>query len=365
MSSFFLLAVPLAEDQIECLRCLYTSDYESHKKRNPRRVAGTLEWFLEHEKYQHWQQEQKSSLLWVSADPGCGKSVLASFLVNELRSKSQSGTVCYFFFKDGDENQNSATLALCALLHQLFSAKNSLIKHAMTQFKDKKHKFTEEFQALWDVFVSAAADPNCGKVICIVDGLDECEEFTRKRLIESLVELYSGPGKEITNALLKFIVTSRPYPSIERQFSELEIMRLKAEDETNHIGDDIARVVRTRVDRIRRLKSLTPEVQDSLKKRLIDNADRTFLWVSLVLTMIEDSAKASRKVLEEMISTIPSELDAVYDKILQQSSDHEYARKLLHIVVAAIRPLTLEEINVALAMKPTVTSVAGVRLVIT
>jgi hypothetical protein len=348
--------VPLTEDQIECLHCLYTSDYESHKKRNPDRVAGTLEWFLEHEKYQHWLHEQKSSLLWVSADPGCGKSVLASFLVNELKSKSQPGTVCYFFFKDGNENQNSATLALCALLHQLLKANNSLIKHAMMQFKDKKHKFTEEFHALWEVFVSAAADPDCGKVICIVDGLDECEGLTQKQFIKSLVELYSDLGNENTNALLKFIVTSRPYPSIERQFSEPVIMRLKAEDETNHTSDDIALVVRTRVDRIASQRSLIPKVRDNLKKRLIDNADRTFLWVSLILTLIEESARVSRNALEEMISTIPSELDAVYDRILQKSSDTEYARKLLHIVVAAIRPLTLDEINVALAMKPSVKS---------
>jgi len=317
-------STPLAEDQKECLRCLYTSDYKSHKKRNPDRAAGTLEWFLEHEKYQHWLQEDKSSLLWVSAGPGCGKSVLASFLVNELSSKSQSelsGTVCYFFFKDGDEKQNSAIHALCALLHQLFTVNNSLIKHAMTQFKNKKHKFTEEFQALWEVFVSAAADPNCGKVICIVDGLDECEEFTRKLLIKSLVELYSDLGNQNTNALLKFIVTSRPYPSIERQFNEPVIMRLNAEDETNYINDDIARFIQTRVDRIGRLNHLPPDVQDSLKSRLINNTDRTFLWVSLVLTMIEESSRVSRKALEEMISTMPSTLDAVYDKILQQSSD--------------------------------------------
>jgi hypothetical protein len=291
----------------------------------------------------------------VSADPGCGKSVLASFLVDELKSlTSQSelhGTVCYFFFKDDNEKQNNATFALCALLHQLFTANKSLLKYAMTEFNNKDRKFAEEFRTLWKIFKSAIADPNCGKVICVVDGLDECGKSARDLFIESLVTLYSTLGQD-SNEFLKFIVTSRPYPSIERRFSKSPTIRLKAEDETDDISRDISRVVRARVGSIASQRSLTPAVQANLEERLIHNADRTFLWVSLILKMIEDSARVSKKALEDMISNIPSALDAVYDKILQQSSDYKHARKLLHIVVAAIRPLTLDEINVALSIGP-------------
>ena len=291
----------------------------------------------------------------MSADPGCGKSVLASFLVDELKSPtSQSelhGTVCYFFFKDDNEKQNNATFALCALLHQLFTANKSLRKYAVTEFNNKNQKFAEEFRTLWNIFKSAIADPNCGKVICVVDGLDECGKSTRDLFIESLVKLYSMVGKD-SNEFLKFIVTSRPYPSIERQLSKSPTIRLKAEDETDDISSDISRVVRARVGSIASQRSLSLAVQADLEERLIHNADRTFLWVSLILKMIEDSARVSKKALEDMISSIPSALDAVYDKILQQSSDHKHARKLLHIVVAAIRPLTLDEINVALFIRP-------------
>jgi hypothetical protein len=355
MSSLPLAHVPLTDDQEQCLHCLYTSDYESHKRRNPLRVEGTLEWFQEHGNYQHWLEEPKSSLLWVSADPGCGKSVLASYLVDKLRSKSQSelpATVCHFFFKDDNEKQNSATFALCALLHQLFTANYSLIKHAMTQFKNKGQKFAEEFQALWSIFMSAAADPECGNVICIVDGLDECEKLTQDQLIKSLVGFYSGLERQDTSVFLKFIVTSRPYTSIEKQFREPVMIRLKAEDKTNEINDDISLVIRTRVGEIASQKNLSPVVQANLEKRLIENAGRTFLWVSLILAMIEGSARVSRKALEDTIATIPSALDEVYDKILERSSDYEYARRLLHIVVAAIRPLSLKEVNVALSIKP-------------
>lgn len=38
-------------------------------------------------------------------------------------------SVCYFFFKDNEE-QDSIAIALCAILHNLFSCRPELIRHA-------------------------------------------------------------------------------------------------------------------------------------------------------------------------------------------------------------------------------------------
>ena len=85
-----------AKSRQKVLQCLVKSvdssgqsiDYESYRTRNPPRVPGTCTWFLEHPKFKVWRSESSSSLLWLSADPGCGKSVLASFLVEELQTTS-------------------------------------------------------------------------------------------------------------------------------------------------------------------------------------------------------------------------------------------------------------------------------------
>ncbi|KAF8532820.1 hypothetical protein BDD12DRAFT_677183, partial [Trichophaea hybrida] len=137
--------------------------------------------------YQRWREEQNSSFLWVSANPGCGKSVLAAFLVDKLKQSEPSSTaVCFFFFKDDKERQKNASFALSALLHQLFTTKRSLIQHAMKEFEDKGEEFTKELNTLWCIFTAATTDPDCGDVICIIDGLDECEEPTRDELVERL-----------------------------------------------------------------------------------------------------------------------------------------------------------------------------------
>ncbi|KAI0423611.1 hypothetical protein F5Y09DRAFT_348659 [Xylaria sp. FL1042] len=70
-----------ATARAEFLRPLYTSPYEDRKNRNPKRADGTCECFTAHRLFQNWRREP-SSLLWVSADPGCGKSVLAKYLTS-------------------------------------------------------------------------------------------------------------------------------------------------------------------------------------------------------------------------------------------------------------------------------------------
>jgi hypothetical protein len=93
-------------------------------------VSSTCQWVLNHERYHSWHENSRDSLLWISADPGCGKSVLAKSLIdNELRN-TEEHTICYFFFKDNKAQDNIAT-ALYALLHQLFTHQPYLIRDAV------------------------------------------------------------------------------------------------------------------------------------------------------------------------------------------------------------------------------------------
>src|SRR2546421_3831359 len=114
-------------EKLQLLNKLYTSPYRDRKDRNPERVDGTCEWFTNHPLFRSWQGSKTSSLLWVSADPGCGKSVLAKYLVDAMLRSRKSRTTCYFFFKDDFEDQRSATSALCCILRQLFMQNDALL----------------------------------------------------------------------------------------------------------------------------------------------------------------------------------------------------------------------------------------------
>lgn len=69
------------------------SAYEWHKNRVDDRVDGTCQWLLQHEHYKDWLTQQSGPLL-VSADPGCGKSVLAKYLVD--KALPRSSIILYF-----------------------------------------------------------------------------------------------------------------------------------------------------------------------------------------------------------------------------------------------------------------------------
>jgi hypothetical protein len=188
-----------AGEECKCHQALRTSGYEKHKARNPDRVDGTCKWFLEHPNFHSWQESKNSSLLWVSADPGCGKSVLSKFLIDKELPTINSRTTCYFFFKNDDIDQKSATKALCALLHQLFSQKSALVKYAIPDFRYEGANLAQLLGKLWSILTKAAADPKAGDIICVLDALDECEESDRFKLIDTLKDFYRNIAGNGTN----------------------------------------------------------------------------------------------------------------------------------------------------------------------
>lgn len=293
-------------------------------------------------------------MLWVSADPGCGKSVLSKSLIDDELRSTNSRTTCYFFFKDDNRDQTVITNALCAILHQLFSTKRELLVHAIPEFNNHGEKLPKLFAALWRILLSAAKDPEAGEIICILDALDECEESGRLQLINSLTDLYCNATGNRGDATLKFLVTSRPYYNIERSFAELTskfpTIRLAGEGESESIKREIDIVVKARVQKIGTKLMLDDSERISLEEDFLSITHRTYLWVDLIFKVIEQRLAITKKRLRTIIGTIPDTLDKAYEAILERSTDKLQARKLLHIIVSAVRPLTLREMNIALAI---------------
>ena len=121
----------LSDLEVRCLQYLST-DYEEGKDRNKKRVPGTCQWVLDNDIFQDWR-ESPSSLLWISADPGCGKSILSKTLIDErlVTSSTKPVSVCCFFFKYDDAKRQTGDQVLAAILHQLFVQRPCLLKHAV------------------------------------------------------------------------------------------------------------------------------------------------------------------------------------------------------------------------------------------
>lgn len=290
-------------------------------------------------------------MLWISADPGCGKSVLTRFLIEDEFHLTNTHTACYFFFKDNEE-QSSLSTALCALLHQLFSSRPSLILHAMDAFKQDAEKFQKETDKLWGIFKTAATDSGAGSITCIIDALDECRVEDRRKFINFLTQFHLEGANSVRGFHLKFLVTSRPYQDIELEFNDIpepQSIRLTGEDSNADISQEIDFVIRDRVKQVGRKLNMSSEVQQALQEKLLAVQHRTYLWLHLVMQEVEHSLRKTTKAFLQKTSSLPTTVEDAYEKILGRlkKSQRGDAEILLHLVVSARRPLTLSEMDVA------------------
>ena len=331
------------------------SDYEGQKNSNPDRVQGTCQWFLQHERYQMWRDSETDNVLWVSADPGCGKSVLAKSLIDHELRCTESLSSCYFFFKDGEEQGNLLS-ALCSLLHQLFIHKPVLLRHALLETEKNGERLQREALLLWRLLIAAATDPAAENVICILDALDECKERDRCTLITFLKDFYDQSCRAPrTSWTLKFLITSRPYYSIEIRFQELvdkvPEIRLAGEEESKAISEEVKLVITSRVRQIATERSLTRRAREAIEAKFLGIPNRTYLWLHLILEEIRETFDCTERQLSKLIDELPESVYEAYERILARSKSKAEARRILQIVIAATRPLTLREMDVVMAIR--------------
>ncbi|KAJ9636596.1 hypothetical protein H2204_005196 [Knufia peltigerae] len=360
------------------MRKLYTSAYRDRKDRNPRRVKGTCEWFTHHPLFQTWKDNKSSCLLRVSADPGCGKSVLAKYLVDEvLRSSThERRTTCYFFFKDDFVDQRTSESCMCCILRQIFTQRPKFLsEEILTKFEEDGDQLIGSFRGLWDILIdiintvnqdmsvddggvsTTGHSPAGGEIICVLDALDECEDRGQRQFAEALRNSNFGRTAQNNRIALKFLLTSRPYTQIQRDFgffnTVIPAIHLDGEGEVEvgKISKEINVVIESKIKDLTSRLQLLPEEQQTLKDEMNRIPHRTYLWVHLIFEIIQDSVDITKESLRLTIRNLPTTIEAVYDKILGKTRNPSKAKKILHIVVAAERPLVLKEMAVALAIK--------------
>ena len=358
----------LSTQEYNCLQSLYPGgiDYKSQKNQNPIRVPDTCLWTLQNPKYLEWRDNHTKRLLWISADPGCGKSVLARCLVDEdLPSAFQndpSKRVLYYFFKDTSPEQRSAARAISTSLHQLFVSHPQLIRYALPKYKERGAALSTTFPELWSIFIAAATDPAAGDIICVFDALDECNDQEQSRLIEYLEDFCLRQRTSSSASRLKFLITSRPYFEIRRGFDKVleasNNIELAGNDESASITKEIDLVIKHQVASLKREARLAQRVSDHLEKRLLATEHRTYLWLHLLWNIIRKNLSGTKSEMDRLIDNLPDNIQGSYEVLLLKCPDHTFAKKVLQIVLVAARPLTLTEIDVALNIKEQTSSYA-------
>lgn len=277
---------------------------------------------------------------------------MSKYLVDEILPKEEVA-VCYFFFKDGFADQQSASIAACALLRQLLVHRPHLLQDWVLDEVDRygEQLFTV-FHNVWGIIIQILQNGGAGKVIFVLDALDECNEGHLSHLSAKVREHFL----ENNNPNLKLLLTSRPYDHIWRQFQELEDMVPEIhlsgenEEEVEKISNEIDLVVKYRISLLSKRKRLLPHEEDHIQKLFARVPNRTYLWVTLTLDFIEQSPGCTTGSVTKAINNCPKTVDEAYNNILAKSPDTGKALKVLKIVLASFTPLTVEEMAIAMTL---------------
>ncbi|KAH8882376.1 hypothetical protein GQ53DRAFT_614442, partial [Thozetella sp. PMI_491] len=333
-----------------------TTAYEERMKFNPERVPGTCEWFREHDKFTKWHGDARGLLL-VSADPGCGKSVLARYLIEKVLPGPETA-VSYYFFKDNLEQRKLAN-ALCALLHSILSSNSNLVDACEDMVARAGADLYSNSLELWGIFERVVqVGSQTQQMVCVLDALDECDPGELRTLLGLLRRSWISSPSENQEGRAKLLITTRGYPQILDEFASypLGCIRLSGDsvEEKRQIQAEIRLVIDDRLSQLTAKKRLSAERQAVIRRALYrsDGDQLTYLWVKLMFEVLERNFDDTPTAWQALIASPPATIFEVYEKLLKgvKVDAAERVRLLVNIIIAAERPLTLREMNVAICV---------------
>ena len=175
--------------------------------------------------------------------------------------------------------------------------------------------------------------------------IDECEEESRTKLLNQLKHLLHD--SITTKRPIKIIITSRPHIPVTSYLADVIKLSLAAENLKDDITAFVSASVHTQLQ-------FTGKLGDEVRQALIHGANGMFLWVSLILDDLEHSTNTTPRAIRERLQTLPSDIAGVYTNILRKirTEDLQTAKSILQWVVWAVRPLNLQELIIAIAIRP-------------
>ncbi|KAK4219149.1 ankyrin repeat-containing domain protein [Rhypophila decipiens] len=298
-------------------------------------------------KYASWKSELSSSTLLWRGKLGAGKSVLMANIVDDLNLHvaGSSVPVAYFFCRhDIAESLKARTVI------------GSFTRQILRPFPDLGTQ---------DTIGETIPIPDCDRILSVLrttlpssfgayfvlDGLDECPEKERFTILAQLRTLQQIFGLLVCLSS-RSDASSAPWlvPSMTINSQMVTI----SDD-----NPDISCFIRSQLEysiKTGALKVGDPAIVFEIEDALLQGSQGMFLWVALQIEAlyISKTDDAIRKALEDL----PADLPETFNRIIQRSGEagSEYRIRIFKLIVAAFRPLTVDETREALSVVPGVTT---------
>lgn len=303
-----------------------------------RRVAGTCEWLNSRDQYTTWKSASFPGrpIFWLTGDAGSGKSVLSSYVVNDLE---ECGYRCsYFYFGHGSASNCSITRCLLSLAFQMGQKDAAVLRGLSRAYGGSQSLEQLDERTLWrkafmgSIFTGHSSEPH----YWVIDAIDEC-----RRLPVFLSLLSKAPSH------LRIFLTSRhtaeAHQTIMSNSQTVGHYPIQEQDTIADLGIYID-------SRKHFLPVDNNDGQQDLKTKILDRAGGSFLWTSLVVQELENVY--SEEAAEEVLNEVPADMNDLYAKMLVgvPPKGLRLARSLFTWTLLAMRPLSLDELKPAVKL---------------
>lgn len=127
-----------------------------------------------------------------------GKTMMSLFLIEEIKRMQMQarggGLVLYYFLDSCNEKRNTAVSILRGLIFMMIRQYSEMIHYLMSDFEYQRESLFSQssLEALWRIFEAMLSDPRAARVICVIDGLDECQQDSLKPFLRKLSNFYEN-----------------------------------------------------------------------------------------------------------------------------------------------------------------------------
>ncbi|UNI16598.1 hypothetical protein JDV02_003025 [Purpureocillium takamizusanense] len=327
--------------------------YNAFKKSS---VPGTGDWITQDERVAAWFSGE-TPYLWISGNPGTGKSYLTSRIVTwKKENLDEHASVGYFFFRSSTPETRSVVQALRDVAYQLSESDGFYAKDLIRRLHSRDDVKTVS-SAFRQLFPAGTGQETGRRRYIFFDGIDEAEEADIEELLSVLAPSEDSQQPSSTPQF-QFALVGRshlsdkvtvaldpPVPGQTLTMVQVSPDR-SARDVSAYIYDSI---LHSRV-----LSRTSADFKKTVAEAVERQADGLFIVAKF---MLEDvNRKRHQSSILESLRSYPKELDGVLQKTLDnlvKAISKEEARDLnemLRWVTCAEEVLTLEQLEAGLIM---------------
>ncbi|KAL7790509.1 hypothetical protein V8C43DRAFT_284753 [Trichoderma afarasin] len=340
------------EQALEYISTIPIGEHQQEKReaRTPR----TCEWLLNHSRFIEWKTSNSSSMLWLQGNVGAGKSFLTSKVIDYLPATRQQEAeydegFAYFYCSRSDPERRQTKYILRSYVSQLARVPNHptmIEKNIYTIYlkarKEKRGLSTIECETALIELINFYS-----RTILVLDALDECEMDTRETLARVLRNLVDkGEGT------VKVFIASRKEADIEEYLGLRKLVEISTADNK----EDIEKYVEEEVAKVSGIwRSVSAEVKEQVKKTIGEKSDGMFRWAYLQWQELKKMRTNQR--IRERLGKLPKSLTEAYEEIYSRNEEKVILQRAVKWVLCARRPLTSEELLLAIRLESNLESV--------